>query len=78
MEEEKGKYHFVISRAVTEFRAFVKLTAKNIEKSGINSLRNGILYLKGGDLSDELAPFKEQSNVWNIKDFFDEPFLKPK
>jgi len=78
VEEEKGKYHFVISRAVTEFQGFVKLTAKNIEKSGINSLRNGILYLKGGDLSDELAPFKGSVEVWNIKDFFDEPFFETK
>ena len=78
VEEEKGKYHFVISRAVTEFPGFVSLTAKNIDKSSINSLRNGILYLKGGDLSVELAQFQKSTIVWNIKDFFDEPFFETK
>ena len=53
VEEEKGKYHFVISRAVTGFPEFVKITLKNIDKAEINSLRNGIIYLKGGDLSSE-------------------------
>ena len=42
-EEEKGKYHFIISRAVTEFPGFVKMTLKNIDKSEINSLSNGII-----------------------------------
>jgi 16S rRNA (guanine527-N7)-methyltransferase len=78
VEDEKGKYHFVISRAVTEFHGFVTLTEKNIEKHGTNVLKNGILYLKGGDLSDELALFQNRIKVWNIKDFFDEPFFETK
>ena len=78
VEDEKGKYHFVISRAVTDFQGFVSLTAKNIDKSGTNSLRNGILCLKGGDLSVELAQFQNRVIVWNIKDFFDEPFFETK
>ncbi len=77
-EEEKGKYHFVVSRAVSEFPGFVKLTSKNIEKKGNNSLKNGILYLKGGDLSEELASFRDRALVWNIKDFFQEPFFETK
>jgi 16S rRNA (guanine527-N7)-methyltransferase len=77
-EDEKDKYHFVISRAVTEFNGFVSMTSKNIDKSGKNSLRNGILYLKGGDLYVELAQFKNRSTVWNIKDFFNEPFFETK
>lgn len=77
-EDEKGKYHFIISRAVTDFERFVSLASKNIDKSGINSLRNGILYLKGGDLSEELEKFKESATVWNIKDFFSEPFFETK
>ncbi|MGA2407420.1 MAG: 16S rRNA (guanine(527)-N(7))-methyltransferase RsmG [Bacteroidales bacterium] len=77
-EEEKGNYHFVISRAVTGFPEFVSLTAKNICKSGTNSLGNGILYLKGGDLTIELARFKNRVKVWRIKDFFDEPFFETK
>jgi 16S rRNA (guanine527-N7)-methyltransferase len=78
VEDEKGKYHFVISRAVTVFPRFISLTAKNIDKSGTNSLRNGILCLKGGDLSVELAQFQNRAIVWNIKDFFDGPFFETK
>ena len=78
VEDENGKYHFVISRAVTEFPGFVSLTTKNIDKSENNSLKNGILYLKGGDLSVELAQFQNRAIVWNIKDFFDEPFFETK
>jgi len=78
VEDEKNKYHFVISRAVSEFRGFVSMTAKNIDKSGTNSLRNGILYLKGGDLSVELSPFKNRVTVVNIKSFFDDPYFETK
>jgi 16S rRNA (guanine527-N7)-methyltransferase len=77
-EDEKGRYHFVISRAVSGFPGFVKLTEKNIDKSGINTLRNGIFYLKGGDLTVELAHFHNRAIVWNIKDYFDEPFFETK
>jgi 16S rRNA (guanine527-N7)-methyltransferase len=77
-EEEKGEYHFVVSRAVSEFTQFVRLTRKNITREGTNSLHNGILYLKGGDLSAELAPFGKNLKVWDIKDFFDEPFFETK
>ena len=78
IEDEKGKYHFVIGRAVTELRGFLSLTAKNIDKSGTNSLGNGIFYLRGGDLSTELAQFQNRAIVWNIKDFFNEPFFETK
>jgi len=78
VEDEKSKYHFVISRAVSEFRGFVSITAKNIDKSGTNSLRNGILYLKGGDLSVELSPFKNRVTVVNINSFFDDPYFETK
>jgi 16S rRNA (guanine527-N7)-methyltransferase len=78
VEDENGKYDFVISRAVTDFRKFVNLTTKNIERSGKNNLGNGILYLKGGDLTNELAPYQNRTIIWNIKDFFDEPFFETK
>jgi 16S rRNA (guanine527-N7)-methyltransferase len=78
VEEEKGKYHYIISRAVTEFPSFVNMTLKNIDNSEINSLRNGILYLKGGDLAAESARYCEKLTVWNIKDFFSEPFFDTK
>jgi 16S rRNA (guanine527-N7)-methyltransferase len=77
-EEEKGKYHFIISRAVTGFSGFVNMTLKNIDKREINSLSNGILYLKGGDLSAESARYNDKLTIWNIKDFFSEPFFETK
>jgi len=77
-EEEKGIYDFVISRAVTEFQGFVRLTAKNISQKSNNSLKNGILYLKGGDLESELEAFKEKVKIWNIRDFFTESFFETK
>jgi 16S rRNA (guanine527-N7)-methyltransferase len=78
VEDEKVKYQFVISRAVMDFPGFVRITSKNIDKSGKNSIRNGIIYLKGGDLSEELAQFRTRAMVWNIRDFFDESFFETK
>jgi 16S rRNA (guanine527-N7)-methyltransferase len=77
-EEEKSKYHFIISRAVTGFPEFVKITLKNIDKTEINSLRNGVIYLKGGDLSAEITLFNKNLTIWNIKDFLTEPFFDTK
>ena len=78
VEDEKGKYHYIISRAVTEFQGFVRLTLKNIDNTQINSLKNGIIYLKGGDLSAESAMYKKKLTIWDIKDFFSEPFFETK
>jgi 16S rRNA (guanine527-N7)-methyltransferase len=78
VEEEKSKYHFIISRAVTSFPEFVKITLKNIDKAEINSLRNGVIYLKGGDLSSEIALFNKNLTIWNLKDFLTEPFFDTK
>jgi 16S rRNA (guanine527-N7)-methyltransferase len=78
VEEERNRYQFIISRAVTEFSSFVHLTDKNLEKSGKNSQKNGIIYLKGGDLDQELYPYLNRVTVWNISDFFDEPFFETK
>lgn len=78
VEEEKGKYHFIVSRAVTDFPGFVKISSKNVERTGKNNLRNGIIYLKGGDITDELAPFGNRIRVWEIKHIFREPFFETK
>jgi 16S rRNA (guanine527-N7)-methyltransferase len=78
IEDENGKFHFIVSRAVTRFPEFVNLAIKNVDKKGNNQLHNGILYLKGGDLSDELLLFKNKIKVWNIKNFFDEGFFNTK
>jgi 16S rRNA (guanine527-N7)-methyltransferase len=78
VEEEKGKYHFIVSRAVTDFPGFVKLTLKNIDSTETNSMRNGILYLKGGDLSKEKSIYADKLTLWDIKDFFSEPYFETK
>ena len=78
IEEEKGRYEFVLSRAVTTFPEFVKLTRKNIGTGNRNELRNGIICLKGGDLSAELGPFIQKAVIWNIDDFFYESWFETK
>jgi 16S rRNA (guanine527-N7)-methyltransferase len=78
IEEEDGMYDFVVSRAVTEFKRFTDLTVRNISRHGINSLKNGIICLKGGDLDVELATCRNRLSVWEIKEFFAEPFFETK
>jgi len=78
MEEEKDKFDFVVSRAVTGFPGFVSLASKNIRKRTTNSLENGIIYLKGGDLKEELSLFRERIKVWPIGEFFNESFFETK
>jgi 16S rRNA (guanine527-N7)-methyltransferase len=77
-EEEKGKYDFVVSRAVTDFPGFVKLTKKNIEPGDKNEIKNGIIYLKGGDLSEELGLYVNKVVILNIKDIFSESYFETK
>jgi 16S rRNA (guanine527-N7)-methyltransferase len=78
VEEHNGKYDFVVSRAVTAFPEFVMMTSKNIKPGGKNKIRNGIIYLKGGDLTSELAGFTVRITILNIKDFLSEPFFETK
>jgi 16S rRNA (guanine527-N7)-methyltransferase len=78
VEEHEVKYDFVTGRAVSGFTEFVKSTSKNINPSGENKLNNGILYLKGGDLSVELVKFRDKVTIWKIKDLFREPFFETK
>ena len=76
--EEKGKYHFVVSRAVMDTRDLVRLVKKNISREQHNALPNGLICLKGGDLATELAPFKNTSEIWNLSDFFSDEFFETK
>jgi 16S rRNA (guanine527-N7)-methyltransferase len=78
IEEEKGSFDFIISRSVTAFPEFVKLTRKNIDPGNKNQLRNGIIYLKGGDLSEELTPYLKEIIIRKITDFFSEPYFETK
>ncbi len=76
--EEKGKFDFVVSRAVMPLPDLIRLTRKNIHHDSKNSLPNGVLVLKGGDLSQELQPFKHCSDTWELHDFFRENYFEGK
>jgi 16S rRNA (guanine527-N7)-methyltransferase len=78
VEEHKKRYDFVISRAVTAFTDFVKITSGKVEHGGRNKLKNGIIYLKGGNLTGELGLLAERVTIWNIGEFFGEPFFETK
>ena len=78
VEDHKEKYDFIVSRAVTSFPDFVRLTSKNIIPGGKNKISNGIIYLKGGDLTNELKDFMKDVKIINIKNFFAEPFFETK
>jgi 16S rRNA (guanine527-N7)-methyltransferase len=77
-EDEKGKFNFVLSRAVTAFPVFVKLIEKNVNSTGKTDHWNGIICLKGGDLSSELGSYRTQARILNISDYFEEPFFETK
>lgn len=76
--EEKGKYDFVVSRAVMNATDLVKLVRKNVHREQHNALPNGLICLKGGDVTDEMAPFAKCSEVWNLSDCFTEEFFETK
>lgn len=72
------QYDFVVSRAVSPLPQFVSWTSKLILPNGNNKLENGILYLKGGDIKDELKRAYKKSRVWPISNFFTEPYFETK
>jgi len=78
VEKIKGQYDFIISRAVTAIPKFVALVRNKVHHKDINSLPNGILYLKGGDFEGEIHNFKKQISVFDIQDFFEEEYFETK
>jgi 16S rRNA (guanine527-N7)-methyltransferase len=75
--EVKGDYDFIISRAVTNMPDFVSWVKDKIKKQNKHQLSNGILYLKGGDLSEELKDFPKATE-YNIAEFFKDEFFETK
>ncbi|MBP7731246.1 MAG: 16S rRNA (guanine(527)-N(7))-methyltransferase RsmG [Bacteroidales bacterium] len=77
-EEHKGIYDFVVSRAVTTFENLVRISEAKILKGGKNTLPNGIITLKGGDLNRELGKYLSKTSVFEISSFFSEPYFRGK
>ena len=78
VEQIGEKFDYIVSRAVTEMPTFVKWIWSKIERGQRGTLPNGILYLKGGDLTEELAATRMQWQQYNISDFFEEDFFETK
>jgi len=77
-EQLKGKYDFVVSRAVTTLPEFVGWVKKNISPVQQNAVPNGIIYLKGGNLDAEVRPYRKLVFVQNLSEYFDEEFFETK
>ena len=78
VESLRKRFEFIVSRAVTTLPAFYKLVEKNLNYSNSGIGSEGIYYLKGGDVSSELAEFRGRSKEVPIGDFFMEPFFETK
>lgn len=77
-EELTGKYDFIVSRAVASLPEFTFWIRKNIARKSINALHNGILYLKGGDITQELKESGGKYQIYKLSRYFDEPFFETK
>lgn len=77
-EQIKGEYDFIVSRAVTRLKEFYGWIHRKVKARSVHSLDNGILYLKGGDLDEELAELKRIHQVYDLSDYFREEFFETK
>lgn len=75
-EKLKEKFHFVVSRAVTQMPEFLRWLKGKFEKEQFNPKHNGVLYLKGGDLAEELAGIKAE--IYKLNKYFEEEFFETK
>lgn len=76
-EKVKGEFDFIVSRAVTNMEDFVKWTKGKVSKKQRHELKNGILYLKGGDLKEELQNFPKAS-IFDLSAYYKDPFFETK
>ena len=77
-EKVKGKFEFIVSRAVTRMKEFHGWVHQKVEQKNRYDLANGILYLKGGDLDAEMTELKRPWTSWDLKDKFSEEFFETK
>lgn len=77
-EQVTGEYDFVVSRAVTRLKEFYGWIYKRVRKQSAHPLKNGILYLKGGDLAEELAEAGKPHQLFDLQQYFEEQFFETK
>ena len=77
-ERVNGKFDFIVSRAVTQMPEFINWVNTKISKTSKNTLPNGILYLKGGDLTEEMKTVKQWHKEYLLKEFFEGEFFETK
>lgn len=77
-EQLRGKYDFVVSRAVTQMKEFHNWVQSKIKKESLHTLDNGILYLKGGNLDEELEELKNPYSIYDLHKHFEEEFFETK
>lgn len=77
-EKINHQYDFIVSRAVTAMPEFLRWVRGKVKKENMHELPNGILYLKGGDLTEELKGIKHHIKIYNLSDFFQEEFFETK
>lgn len=77
-EDEKGKFDFIVSRAVMPLPDMMKIVRKNISKEQRNAMPNGIVCLKGGDLQAEVSPFRRIVEQTDLSSYFDEEWFREK
>ena len=78
VEDEKRKFDFIVSRAVMPLDDLVKATRKNISNEQHNALPNGIICLKGGDLTSEIHRYRKQVEITDLSAYFPQPYFKTK
>ena len=77
-EEEKGSYDYIVSRAVMQLPQLVRLMKKNISREQKGSFKNGVICLKGGDLTEELRPYAKKIVMTPVHKYFEEPWFDEK
>ncbi|MCQ2344514.1 MAG: 16S rRNA (guanine(527)-N(7))-methyltransferase RsmG [Paludibacteraceae bacterium] len=78
IEEISTKFDFVISRAAMDLLTLVRLSKKNVSRQSHNALPNGLICLKGGDLKNEVFPFRNIATIYELSDWFNEEYFKTK
>lgn len=77
-ENIKGSFDFIVSRAVTDMKQFIKITRHLASSASFNEIRNGYLFLKGGDLDREISGFRQSAAVIPVSRWFDEDYFETK